>query len=1146
MSRKSSNTAIRLGRRGAKAFDKYRRTGDPEALDAAATAWRDAVIAIPPSDPNLAWMLSDLGVCLRTRFELAGHATDLDAAVEAGRLAADIVPPGHPDLVAMLTTLGNSLRARFELTGNAADLDAAVDAGRRAVDLTPPGHPELAMYLSNLGSSLCARFELTGDAADLSAAVDAGQQAIDLTPPGHPHPAGRFSNLGNSLRARFELTGNAADLDAAVDAGRRAVDLTPPGHPELAMYLSNLGSSLHARFELAGSAADLDAAVDAGQQAVDLTPPGHPNLAGMLSNLGVALLTRFTLTGNTADLNTAVNAGQQAIDLTPPGHPNLAMFLGNLGNSLGTRFEQAGSPADLDAAIDVGRRAVDLTPPDDPHLAGRLSNLWASLDARFERAGDPADLDAAIQAEQQATDLTPPGHPNLAMYLSNLGGSLNSQFKLTGNPADIDAAIDAGRRAVELTPPGHPNLAMYLSNLGNSLLTAFEWAGDPADLDAAIDAGRRAVELTPPRHPKLAMYLSNLGGSLNPQFGRAEDPADLDAAIDAGRRAVELTPPGQPNLAGMLANLGVRLRARFERAGDPADLNAAIRCGQRANEVPAATPSVRLAAARMWGAAAADARRTRDAAEGHAVAVGLLPVVAWHGLDRATREDQLARWAELAADAAACAVLDDRPELAVELLEQGRSVLWTQALNLRSDDDITRLRRKAPDLARRLDSIRAILDSPAPRVRPALSEQAATSGPRLGHSRQQQDTAELRKRKAQEWDEVLAKVRALPGFGHFLAPVPYPDLAAAAVDGPTAIVNASRYGCHALIVDAQNERPRVVGLPDLSRDAAADHAHWMLQALKGAASPGRAFLDREKDRHAILGVLDWLWDVIAEPVLTALGHTSTPKTGSLWPRVWWCPTGTLSLLPIHAAGHYPRQRTAAGSSTGCVPDRVISSYTPTLAALARARQPVPATPVRQLTVGMPDTPGQRALPAVPAELKVLASHFPPGAHNHVFTGPQATHANVLTAIAAHSWVHLACHADQRHSDPADSGFALWDGLLTITDLATQPTKHRDLAFLSACQTAAGADRHLDEAIHLAAAMQFLGYRHVIATMWTIADSPAPHVAGTFYTALKPHDQPGGQPDPSRAAEALHHAIRSLRQIDPTNPLLWAPYIHLGS
>ena len=84
-------------------------------------------------------------------------------------------------------------------------------------------------------------------------------------------------------------------------------------------------------------------------------------------------------------------------------------------------------------------------------------------------------------------------------------------------------------------------------------------------------------------------------------------------------------------------------------------------------------------------------------------------------------------------------------------------------------------------------------------------------------------------------------------------------------------------------------------------------------------------------------------------------------------------------------------------------------------------------------------------------------------------------------------------------------------MLTVADLIAQPTQRRDLAFLSACQTAASGARHLDEAIHLAAAMQFLGYRHVIATLWTIADLPSPKVADTCYTALTVD----GQPDPGR-------------------------------
>jgi CHAT domain-containing protein len=195
---------------------------------------------------------------------------------------------------------------------------------------------------------------------------------------------------------------------------------------------------------------------------------------------------------------------------------------------------------------------------------------------------------------------------------------------------------------------------------------------------------------------------------------------------------------------------------------------------------------------------------------------------------------------------------------------------------------------------------------------------------------------------------------------------------------------------------------------------------------------------------------------------------------------------------------------------------------------------------------MPTTPGQPDLPAVGDELKTLTRYFPQRrfprrGHTDHLVAQKATRNNVLRRLPTCSWLHMACHAYQHPSDPTRSGFALWDEPLTIADLVAEHLNHTELAFLSACQTATGSTRLLDEAIHLAAAMQLLGYRHILATMWTIADSAAPYIADIVYTRLTQ----GGGPDPSRAAEALHHAVCSLRQEDPTNPLLWAPYIHLG-
>ncbi len=110
---------------------------------------------------------------------------------------------------------------------------------------------------------------------------------------------------------------------------------------------------------------------------------------------------------------------------------------------------------------------------------------------------------------------------------------------------------------------------------------------------------------------------------------------------------------------------------------------------------------------------------------------------------------------------------------------------------------------------------------------------------------------------------------------------------------------------------------------------------------------------------------------------------------------------------------------------------------------------------------------------------------------------------------------------------------------TLTTLARAP----------ACQTAAGDLRLLDEALHLAAALQLTGYRHVLATLWSISDAAAPHIAEAIYAHLlhsdSGHPSPASQPEAARAAYALHHAVTRLRQALPGEPLLWAPYIHLG-
>ncbi|MFF9815202.1 hypothetical protein [Streptomyces sp. NPDC014006] len=118
--------------------------------------------------------------------------------------------------------------------------------------------------------------------------------------------------------------------------------------------------------------------------------------------------------------------------------------------------------------------------------------------------------------------------------------------------------------------------------------------------------------------------------------------------------------------------------------------------------------------------------------------VELLPLLAWHGLARTSRERLLTEWPGLVRFAAAATVDALRPAQAVERLEQGRAVMWSQLLATCSD--LSRLSAEHPDLAERLTDIRKELhtastalpeEAPAIPVPPLITDRPQAS--RLPH-----------------------------------------------------------------------------------------------------------------------------------------------------------------------------------------------------------------------------------------------------------------------------------------------------------------------------------------------------------------------------------------------------------------------------
>ncbi|GAB2620255.1 hypothetical protein Aab01nite_34560 [Paractinoplanes abujensis] len=387
---------------------------------------------------------------------------------------------------------------------------------------------------------------------------------------------------------------------------------------------------------------------------------------------------------------------------------------------------------------------------------------------------------------------------------------------------------------------------------------------------------------------------------------------------------------------------------------------------------------------------------------------------------------------------------------------------------------------------------------------------------------------------AREWDQLVTEVRDRPGFADFLRPPRLTTLLPAAAGGPVIILNVSTWRCDALVI--RTGGVEVVALPRLTAERVAEQVQAYLTAV-GVRQRATERGAGRRDLAATAGVeealddcLRWMWDAFAHEILDRLGHTGPPAPGQPWPRVWWCPTGLLTLLPIHAAGDH---RTPGAA----VLDRVVSSYTPTLRALLEAR-PHTSGPGRMLFVGMPETPGQAQLPNVRVEEGLIGRHFTGAATRLV--GPSATRDAVLRALPTYDWVHFACHGEQNLADPSRGGLVLQDGSLTVTDLASGQYRG-EFAYLSGCKTAVGGRDLPDEAITLAAALHYTGYRHVIATLWSVWDEQAAQVAADVYAALVT----GGVPDARPAAHALHRAVRRLRTAQPDRPSVWTPFAHTG-
>jgi hypothetical protein len=113
--------------------------------------------------------------------------------------------------------------------------------------------------------------------------------------------------------------------------------------------------------------------------------------------------------------------------------------------------------------------------------------------------------------------------------------------------------------------------------------------------------------------------------------------------------------------------------------------------------------------------------------------------------------------------------------------------------------------------------------------------------------------------------------------------------------------------------------------------------------------------------RALRYVLEQLYKLIGQPVIEKLHELNIPEQS----RIWWCPTSVLGSLPLHAMGPIPSKDRVKRYFS----DVYIPSYTPTLSAFIRSREP--SAPTSDSLSLLIIAPLDRSLVGVGDEIEVI-------------------------------------------------------------------------------------------------------------------------------------------------------------------------------
>ncbi|KAH9952662.1 CHAT domain-containing protein [Russula dissimulans] len=1050
----------------------------------------------------------------------------INSKIEWSRALSLLHPRPHPLRSCIIAHLGLALYHRYLISGQEDDLLAAIPLFTEALLLRLV--PEQARLFPNtdvfyaLACSLASRFQLHLNSQDFEQAVRYYRHMLTL-PPGAinslPVLVGLTKLLVEGVRHREKGGGVESDLVEEMVRILQRTAARDPSSKYLKPIAQNIGHILVAWLIQTDRIAECEQVLSLFSKVEELCSPELS--LEFYVNQGITFATCFRRTGLYDYSEQAIVRLNKVLALLAPEHPLRPCPQTIISTVLLDRFCYNTRPEYLEEAIRHSRAALTACLPGHPLRPGcleRLSDLLSMRDAFF---GNAEFLEEANAYIHDAHSEEIPEHLRAVADAFERLKRFNTDLKRDNSLEALEEEIRRQRERLERIPAGHPDYLNALRSLALACGSKFERTFKLADLEEEINYHAIALAASPPNHYLRRDILFNLVNSclLCYMCGKTT-MHHLDYSIMYCRDLLELCPHGHMIRSKSLQYLAGSLATRYLVLHRRADLDESMTLFQSASEEEHTDPHTQYKTATLWAMYARQCQHPSTTLA-YEKAISLMQTSLAVGPTLEMQHRLTGKWAHFIALPLQCAsyyIEMGSFESAVEILERGRALLWSEMRGLRTP---------FVAVSEQLENI--VTSAQAPGIGP-LAGDTATLDDHPDYSRpdvfsQMMENVRVLERKR---GEVIDQIRLVPGFADFLKAVPFGTLQTAAACGPVIIINHCFYRSDILIV-LHDSAPVLIPTTEDCFTRAAELKQLLLETRTQYP------LESTYYERALRFVLQELYNLVGRPVIEKLRELGIPEQS----RVWWCPTSVFFSLPLHAMGPIESE----DCEKQYFSDLYVSSYTPSLSVLIESRKGIVANsgPPSLLIVGQTDP----SLQGVRGEIKVIQRHAPLAS---TLIGAKATRARVIKHLAKHQMVHFACHGKLAPERPFETGFLLHGNeRLTLLDIVRSKLSTAQCAFLSVCHAAEWTDEDTpDEALHLAAAMQYCGFRSVVGTLWAMADMDGRDLAGQFYGIMFGEDaEERGMGIGERSARALRDAVQMLRRKSGITLERWVNFVHYG-